>query len=735
MSIRCFHWISIAILLSLLISGCNPTAPLTVPTIEPTRQPTRIPTVTLKPTPSPEPTTTATPQKKSEIQSVPIKFESVAFNQTDWSLIPIELPNNGWVYDIATVPEGSTWFTSTAGVWRYDGREWRTDPSPPGGLCFSVTSNVKAGLVVAACVGGLYRWSGENWAPFSTQAPEILKQIMGIGLHIQDDGSLWMGVVNPEMGYLPGFGAIHFDGQQWQVYSAVNFEFEGMKTETTTIPFTDVVNIVSGLQEEIWFLTNVGVSSFDGDTWQDYTFSDLTGRELVQDENAVHKISGLNGMVAATDGTVWVGTQDGAAHFDGSSWTLYTLDAQAEAAGIYPLAAAADGSVWFWFPTQLLHFDGSAWLSYPVPPEFGDPFTAAVGSKQELWLANDKMIARYLPGGAPVPIRIPTPFTTSTPPVAVTTGTGRTEYLVGENISTVTFDPGGQPWALTREGGKDLVKVLESDAWVTYTSDNSGIPADSLMCLVVDQDGNAWIGTYKSGLVKFDGKNWTTFTTQSSGLLKDTIGSLFVDRKGRLWVKYSYQPDAASSGVTVFDGTTWTSYTTANSGLLSNEVITIAFDAENRTWFGTDSGLSIFDGSQWTTYPASTIGMEDGVVWSIAFDKEGLIWVGFSGQNQGITVFDGKNWKYLPPEEMGFTWHKNRQNDILIDQMGRIWVRAYQEVRIFDGANWISLTDIDPSLSNVNAITMDEQGNIWIANGDYRGLVKLARDYPFSPAK
>jgi ligand-binding sensor domain-containing protein len=382
-----------------------------------------------------------------------------------------------------------------------------------------------------------------------------------------------------------------------------------------------------------------------------------------------------------------------------------------------------------------LRFDGKNWLEIALPPEFGTPYSAAVGSDQALWLANDKMIARYLPGGAPLPTAMPTPFPTSTPPVAIVTGTGRTEYLVGENISAVAFDPGGRPWVLARQSGQSELKVLQDDAWVTFTRENSDSLVEDSICLAIDNAGNAWVGTYKSGLLKFDGKNWTRYTTQNSGLLKDSVSALFVDRQGRLWVKYGYDPEASSPGVTVFDGTTWTSYTTANSGLLSNEVTTVAFDAENRAWIGGDSGISIYDGRRWTSYPAGKIGLVDGAVWSIAFDKDGRAWVGFSGDNQGVTIFDGINWKYMPPEEMGFTWHKNRQNNLLIDQLGRVWIWAYRELRVFDGAAWIGLNDSDPGLTNINDIGMDGQGSIWIANGDRNGLVKLSKDFPLGPAK
>jgi ligand-binding sensor domain-containing protein len=343
MSIRRFHWIRISILISILISGCNRTALMSTPTIEPTPQPALAPTIEPKLKPTLMPTTTATTQTN---------------NQTDWSLVPIDVPNDTRVYDIATVPDGSAWFATGAGMWRYDGQAWQVDPSPPSKMCFSVSSNAKTGLVVAACFGGLYRWNGLGWESISDKAPEILGQVGVFGLHLQDDGRLWMGVINPEMGYTPGLGAIRYDGKQWSIYSSYDYGFKDVKMETAGIPFTDVVNIVSEPAGKIWLETNVGISSFDGKTWQHYTFSDLTGQVLVQDEKAVHKISGLSGMVAATDGAIWVGTPYGAARFDGASWKLYTPDLPAVQANviIYPLTAGRDGSVWFIVQKQPLAF-------------------------------------------------------------------------------------------------------------------------------------------------------------------------------------------------------------------------------------------------------------------------------------------------------------------------------------------------------------------------------------------
>ena len=51
-----------------------------------------------------------------------------------------------------------------------------------------------------------------------------------------------------------------------------------------------------------------------------------------------------------------------------------------------------------------------------------------------------------------------------------------------------------------------LCKAKTQDPeWIVLNSANSGLQADRIQCVLIDQTNTKWIGTYMGGLTKFDG--------------------------------------------------------------------------------------------------------------------------------------------------------------------------------------------------------------------------------------
>ena len=256
---------------------------------------------------------------------------------------------------------------------------------------------------------------------------------------------------------------------------------------------------------------------------------------------------------------------------------------------------------------------------------------------------------------------------------------GRTQYLPGTSPKFVTNDSSGQPW-IVDEAGK--WQTFEEDRLIPQTY--HGFRTKTTRAF--DHEGNLWIAS--NGLHRIVGKTETRFTTRNSGLVSDNVTSVTIDNSDRVWVTYVTGGGFSASGVTVFDGNTWTTFTTDNSGLISNEVTAVAFDSENRAWFGT---------------------------------------------RHGISIFDGKEWIYLSTQEIGFQ-QQLLIPEIFFGQPGRIWIQNSGEVRIFDGGEWIGLAEEDADFNNVNSLGTDQEGNILIANGNGRGLVRLNSEYPLTSA-
>src|SRR5262249_51619060 len=66
-------------------------------------------------------------------------------------------------------------------------------------------------------------------------------------------------------------------------------------------------------------------------------------------------------LLPATNGALWVGTPDGAAHFDGKEFTLWNAPASLQRATVYALRQDQRGVIWACTSMGLARFDGKEW--------------------------------------------------------------------------------------------------------------------------------------------------------------------------------------------------------------------------------------------------------------------------------------------------------------------------------------------------------------------------------------
>jgi ligand-binding sensor domain-containing protein len=167
----------------------------------------------------------------------------------------------------------------------------------------------------------------------------------------------------------------------------------------------------------------------------------------------------------------------------------------------------------------------------------------------------------------------------------------------------------------------------------------------------------------------------------------------------------------------------WLFYDMLNSGIPDNEVTGIAFDGLGNKWIGTNSGgIAKFDGISWTVYNTSNSGLPDDHIVCLGADKQDHIWIGTNGN--GLVQFDGKNFNHYTSD------NSKLSNDVInclaVDKEGSKWVGTqYGLVKIKD-TSW---TIYYPKgiLVSVNFLSVDGQGNVWIASHD-PVIAKLAVD-------
>ena len=145
-----------------------------------------------------------------------------------------------------------------------------------------------------------------------------------------------------------------------------------------------------------------------------------------------------------------------------------------------------------------------------------------------------------------------------------------------------------------------------------------GVPEKPVRCLLEDQDGAVWAGTWGGGLVRLAREVATVFTTRD-GLGSDEVSSLHEDPDGTLWIATSgglsrRTPEGRTELVPVTGART-----TRFRGLCRGR--------DGSLWVGSDEGLFRVrpDGA------ARRFGSADGLpsekVHTLASDRDGNVWV------------------------------------------------------------------------------------------------------------
>lgn len=248
-----------------------------------------------------------------------------------------------------------------------------------------------------------------------------------------------------------------------------------------------------------------------------------------------------------------------------------------------------------------------------------------------------------------------------------------------------------------------------SGVTLLYNKYNSGLPTNDITAILVDGNGDKWIGTYYGDIVKFDGTVWTIYNASITGLpIINKITTISIDEFGNKWI------GSSTGGVVKFDGTSWTKYNASNSMLPDDYVFSIANEENGNTWIGTFNGLAKLNGNNWTIYNASNSGIGNDVR-SIAIEGNGNKWI---GTTSGLYKFDGYNWTNCMTTTFSI-------NTIKIDASGNKWIGVNQGLIKLENSNWNIYNPVTIGLNStiVKSILIDADGNKWI--GTEAGIVKF----------
>ena len=442
--------------------------------------------------------------------------------------------------------------TETQGIWRVDGTnvvavsqiEQTSDQdalyeAPDGSMWFQNTANAR---------GDLTRYDGERFEQIGNRETAIRTFVSAI--ENAADGGLWLGDFNgaisrynPERGTVIRYanqenGPINEsiiwelvtgpDGALWVASSKGVYRYE----ESTFTHFTQANGLesleVTSLAAETDGSLLVGRGAYarsDFDKQGLSRITDSTAVTLTSSEDSTEPYD-VYGLFAGKQ--IWIGSYNlGLNYVDGSDVRKIMIPGL-ERPQILDLTEASDGTLWIATRSRGIvqagmHENGGEILQTVKKLEGGDNFPGAISihvdTKGWVWSAGASRLNS----------------TGATNLVAVYDGTSlkpvisNDESSIGE-VYDFADGPDGEVWMTSQTG----LYVCRDRASRTIEMHPNPLLTQSLRRMLKDREGNYWIGTESSGVLRFDGRSWSELNTED-GLIDDDVVAICQDSEGDLW--------------------------------------------------------------------------------------------------------------------------------------------------------------------------------------------------------
>jgi signal transduction histidine kinase/ligand-binding sensor domain-containing protein len=286
------------------------------------------------------------------------------------------------------------------------------------------------------------------------------------------------------------------------------------------------------------------------------------------------------------------------------------------------------------------------------------------------------------------------------------------DELSHKSVLSMVVDREGDLWIGTNGGGLDRVKrkkfgvLAASQGWVVQ----SACP---------DGRGGLWIG-YNGNRVD----HWENGTAHSFSLVKNSdpkiaenayVKSVFMDRAGTVWAGME-----SPFGSRLFEFKNGAFQEATEAGVLNQNISCIFQDRSGAFWIGTQGGLARRDGNHWTALTTRD-GLPGDEIRGIAEDTNSTLWIATGAglaslKNGKVDSFRKKDG--LPNEDLSCVY---------ADGEGVLWIgtRGSGLIR-FDGKKWTHYTMRQGLSGNsIGYLIEDEEENLWL--GSNAGLMRVPK--------
>jgi len=398
------------------------------------------------------------------------------------------------------------------------------------------------------------------------------------------------------------------------------------------LPSNWIYNMAQDHQGYLWLGTNEGLVRFDGMEFKLFSADDIAGLASGQILSLYSSRSGVlwlgtgnsglvglnNGVSTAyterdglparnirsiredADGSLWINTLNGIGRISGGKLAPCTSYRGRPVREF--LLQARDRSIWFRSGPDVVRFgaDGST-------ASFSGAFLVQETRDGSIWLAvpDEDRLTRYYQGR----------FTQVALPRSRErqwTGARPVQSLdriddPKSGVLSMTIDTDGELLLLTPDG---LVRVVDGTPGPVESLSPPAGAGDlpRVLSLLVDREGNRWVGTRGSGLFRFRRAPLKVYGEEDGLPNPSSVHAVYQDRDGRIWV--------AGNPLSWFEGKRFR----VLPGL--PEIWAIEQTKDGDLWFGGTGGLWRFRSGVLTRFP-----IQDRMVTQIHQDREGELWI------------------------------------------------------------------------------------------------------------
>ncbi len=506
-------------------------------------------------------------------------------------------------------------------------------------------------------------------------------------------GSLWIGSLN---------GLSRYDGERFKVYSSDD-----------GLPKQRVTALAETPDGALWVATTGGLVRLDAAT--------PAGRPVFKPVAAAPPGKSVEFVSAGRSGEILFG----------SGGELYRIvEARAKALGLASAASnaavrsvreAPDGALWVGTSRGLFHGAGGSLARVPLPGATSEDVRGVcIDRAGRIWITTPGALFVLGPGTAGGPIAPAEPLLASDGHVVLPVRAGE-----ARSLSRV---PGAAPGAWQRplemRDGRMAIStsaglVLAVGGRLAVHGRKNGLGDGILGELLEDAEGNLWIGTQSTGLLRVAPSGFTSFG-EADGLLDVRVGSLFEDeghvvaaaggnsslvrldgppfhpvvldpaapapirwvwghsvlkdRSGEWWIatRGGLERRAATAFGPALERPPKAVYT-VRDGLGANEVSALYESRDGTLWAGVydaPSSLARFDprARRFVSFGAAE-GLPAAAPIAFLEDGAGDLWIGF-GSGGAVRLRNGRFEKLLPSQGAP----EGYVHDFLLDRTGRLWI-------------------------------------------------------------